>query len=377
VGRQRRPSRTRLPTRTEPLIDLLRRFTTLLEVNRDNYELEELYLVGPAKITKLPLNPESFELRRMTSLGDDDGKPWFGPPGKKGPEPVQLSAEEQVYWRPTHSDGLSFMVLLVQPHTKELGHPQVTTRCGKQALACCCLPTTVNVAKVTWRWSTSAEAKQYRSSFSLHAVEKTPAWIQDHIDGTPAEAPASPIALDGTVTPPPVESDGVAPDDGGTLTPSSKTPWVTLGVSKRKYQDMMRHFSPASPRPSGLIPLPSSPGADSSAPVLSPNEEKRALCTTLLTQYGKNKSVAVGWSVLEVTDTPDLFDAWHSVVGPLLDKLEPLGWEGLSKLYPVGTVMNKPWPLVAGRSAHYSNALHSLAGMTTLPTEMVGLGPFP
>ena len=80
---------------------------------------------------------------------------------------------------------------------------------------------------------------------------------------------------------------------------------------------------------------------------------------------------------MEVTDTPDLFDAWHSVVGPLLDKLEPLGWEGLSKLYPVGTVMNKPWPLVAGRSAHYSNALHSLAGMTTLPTEMVGLGPFP
>ena len=101
------------------------------------------------------------------------------------------------------------------------------------------------------------------------------------------------------------------------------------------------------------------------------------MCTTLLTQYGKNKSVAVGWTVLEVTDTPDLFDAWHSVVGPLLDKLEPLGWEGLSKFYPVGTVMNKPWPLVAGRSAHYSNALHSLAGMTTLPTEMVGLGPFP
>jgi len=151
-------------------------------------------------------------------------------------------------------------------------------------------------------------------------VEKTPAWIQDHIDGTPAEAPASPIALDGTVTPPPVESDGVAPDDGGTLTPSSKTPWVTLGVSKRKYQDMKRHFSPASPRPRGLIPLPSSPGADSSAPVLSPNEEKRALCTTLLTQYGKNKSVAVGWTVLEVTDTPDLFDAWHSVVGPLLKR---------------------------------------------------------
>ena len=105
---------------------------------------------------------------------------------------------------------------------------------------------------------------------------------------------------------------------------------------------MKRHFSPAaSPRPSDLIPLPS-PGADSSAPPPLPNEEKRALCTTLLTQYGKNKSVAVGWFVLAVTDTPDFFDAWHSVVGPLLDNLEPLGWEGLSKLYPVGTVMNKP-----------------------------------
>jgi hypothetical protein len=106
--------------------------------------------------------------------------------------------------------------------------------------------------------------------------------------------------------------------------------------------------------------------------LVDPHVALRATCARELERYGANPKVALDWSVCILADIPDLFDSWFTTVSPALAKLAPRSCEQMDKLSPLERARNKPWMVVAHKAKSWSNALHSLAGMSSLPTDLVG-----
>ena len=113
-------------------------------------------------------------------------------------------------------------------------------------------------------------------------------------------------------------------------------------------------------------------GEEKKNELVDPHVALRATCARELERYGANPKVALDWSVCILADIPDLFDSWFTTVSPALAKLAPRSCEQMDKLSPLERARNKPWMVVAHKAKSWSNALHSLAGMSSQPTDLVG-----
>jgi hypothetical protein len=136
---------------------------------------------------------------------------------------------------------------------------------------------------------------------------------------------------------------------------------------------MSEHFSPKK-----RARVDTAPAADDDTEeeekkeLVDPNVALRETCASELERYGANPKVALNWSICLLADLPDLFDSWFTTVSPALAKLAPRSFEQMDKLFPLKRARNKPWMVVTHKAKSWSNALHSLAGMSSLPTDLVG-----